>query len=127
MKKRKLPSTRYQGSKLKLVYWIWEHIKHLRFRTVLDGFGGTGSVSYYLKTQSKAVTYNDYLKFNYLIGLALIANNKVVLSKNEVNKVLRHNPKHDYQDLIASTFRNIYFKNDENVWLDIVCQNITLL
>ena len=43
------PSTRYQGSKVKLVDWIWEQIADLNFTTCLDAFGGTGSVAYRLK------------------------------------------------------------------------------
>lgn len=35
------PSTRYQGSKLKLVEWIWQSMKHLDFESALDAFGGT--------------------------------------------------------------------------------------
>lgn len=56
-----LPSTRYQGSKAKLMPWMWEHLKRLDFTTALDAFGGSGVVSYWLKRQGKQVTYNDYL------------------------------------------------------------------
>jgi len=58
----RIPTTRYQGSKGKLVDWIWENIKDLDFSTVLDAFGGTGVVGYYLKQKGKQVFYNDYLK-----------------------------------------------------------------
>jgi adenine-specific DNA methylase len=57
------PSTRFQGSKLKIVDWIWEAIKDLNFNSALDAFGGTGSVGYMLKEKGKKVTYNDILKF----------------------------------------------------------------
>jgi len=30
------PSTRFQGSKLKIVDWIWDAIKDMRFHTVID-------------------------------------------------------------------------------------------
>ena len=59
------PSTRYQGSKAKLVDWIWEQIADLDFTTCLDAFGGTGAVAYRLKQAGKRVTYNDLLRFNY--------------------------------------------------------------
>ena len=55
----KFPSTRYQGSKTKLVDWIWEQLAPLKFTTCLDAFGGTGSVAYRLKQAHKEVTYND--------------------------------------------------------------------
>ena len=55
------PSTRYQGSKNKILDWISYSTKDLSFETVLDAFGGTGSVGYMFKKQGKQVFYNDYL------------------------------------------------------------------
>jgi hypothetical protein len=46
------PSTRYQGSKAKILNWIWSNIESLEFETCLDAFGGTGSVGYFLKRKS---------------------------------------------------------------------------
>jgi len=61
------PKTRYQGSKRKLLNWIWDKIGGLAFDSSLDLFGGTGCVAYHLKAAGKQVTYNDYLKCNQLI------------------------------------------------------------
>ena len=55
----KFPTTRFQGSKLKIVDWIWEFMKDLNFDSALDAFGGTGSVAYMLKTKGKKVIYAD--------------------------------------------------------------------
>jgi hypothetical protein len=74
------PTTRYQGSKLKLVNWIKANIQNLEFNTALDAFGGTGCISHMLKGLGKEVTYNDVLRFNHYIGLALIENDNVRLS-----------------------------------------------
>ncbi len=120
----RLPSTRYQGSKAKLVPQIWECLKHLDFRTALDAFGGTGVVSYWLKRQCKQVTYNDYLRFNYYIGLALIENNRTTLTEKDVKKIITQKETKFYKHFIAETFRGIYYTDDENAWLDIVVQNI---
>ncbi|MDY6876131.1 MAG: DNA adenine methylase [Chloroflexota bacterium] len=38
---------------------MWEHVQELSFNTVLDIFGGTGVVGYWLKQKGKQVTYND--------------------------------------------------------------------
>jgi adenine-specific DNA methylase len=119
-----LPSTRYQGSKAKLMPWIWESLKHLDFRTALDAFGGSGVFSYWLKRQGKQVTYNDYLRFNYYIGLAIIENNHVMLTKNEVKQIITPKISKPYHYFIAETFRGIYYTDDENTWLDIVAQNL---
>ena len=72
---REFPSTRYQGSKRKIIPWLWDCFRELDFSSVLDVFGGTGSVSYLFKKMGKEVTYNDILLFNHEIGLALIQNN----------------------------------------------------
>jgi len=44
-----LPSTRYQGSKYKILKWIDYYTKDLKFDFVLDAFGGTGCVGYMFK------------------------------------------------------------------------------
>jgi adenine-specific DNA methylase len=54
------PSTRYQGSKLKLVKWLEETLKDLKFQSVLDAFGGTASVSYMLKGMGKKLLIMTY-------------------------------------------------------------------
>jgi len=122
-----IPSTRYQGSKAKLVRWIWEHIRGLSFDTVLDAFGGTGAVGYWLKQKGKQVTYNDILRFNHLVGLALIENNTTRLTDGDVEGLLSHQPGRKYRSFIADTFKDIYYTDEENRWLDLVVQNIALL
>jgi adenine-specific DNA methylase len=121
------PSTRYQGSKLKLLPWIWSHLADLPFATVLDAFGGTGCVSYLLKSRGKAVTYNDYLRFNHQIGTAFIENDHVRLSEEEVDWLAHPHAAIIYDNFIARTFHDIYFTDEENRWLDRVCQNIPQL
>jgi len=120
-------STRYQGSKLKLLDFVWENVRDLRFDTVLDAFGGTGCVSYLLKAHGKSVTYNDYLRFNQLIGRAVVENSRVRLLPQDVRFVLRRHSGFRYGDFIARTFRGVYFTEEENAWLDTVCQNIPRL
>jgi adenine-specific DNA methylase len=96
----------------------------LSFATVLDAFGGTGCVSYLLKSRGKAVTYNDYLRFNHQIATALIENDRVRLAEEEIDWLMRTHDAIVYDDFIARTFHDVYFTDAENRWLDIVCQNI---
>lgn len=118
------PSTRFQGSKLKIVDWIWEAIEDLNFHSA---FGGTGSVGYMLKEKGKQVAYNDILKFNWYIGLALIENDKVTLTDGEIDFLLTKHNGIIYPTFVYDTFKNIYFTDDENQWIDIVVTNINLL
>lgn len=120
------PSTRFQGSKLKIVDWIWEAIKDLEFNSALDAFGGTGSVGYMLKEKGKKVTYNDFLQFNWYIGLALIENDKVKLTDSDVNFLLTMHDEIKYPTFVYDTFKDIYFTDDENRWIDMLVTNINL-
>jgi adenine-specific DNA methylase len=118
------PSTRYQGSKRTLVNWIWESVCELPFDTVLDVFGGTGVVSHMFKNAGKQVIYNDYLAFNWNIGLALIENARKTLSDDEVESILTRQDALTYPTFIQKNFGGIYFTDEENAWLDYVAYNI---
>ncbi len=118
------PQTRYQGSKLKLVDWIWEKIKDIKFETVLDAFGGTASISHKLKNKNKKVTYNDILKFNYIIGKGLIENTQYKITEYEVDFILKKDESINYPTFIYDNFKNIFYLDEENQWLDMIITNI---
>ena len=111
------PSTRYQGSKRKIIPWIYENIKDLNFETVLDIYGGTGSVSYMFKKMGKTVTYNDSLRFNYLIGKAVIENKEIRLNESDVEFLLNHKSEEAYNK-VQKFFHDIYYYPKENKWID---------
>ncbi len=121
---KNFPSTRYQGSKRKILPWIYRYTKDLKFNTVLDGFGGSASVSYLFKKMNKEVTYNDKLYFNYIIGKALIQNSRVRIENNDLDWVINKQPDVEYRDTIERNFKNIYYLDEENKWLDTVIANI---
>lgn len=118
------PPTRYQGSKLKLLDWVWVSIEDLDFDSALDLFGGTGSVAYLMKSQGKATTFNDSLLCNYFVGKGLIENNDVRLADDDMCKLFVRHEATSYDDFIERTFGGIYFTDSENQWLDVVIQNI---
>jgi hypothetical protein len=121
------PSTRFQGSKAKLTEWIWDCIRELHFESALDAFGGTGAVAYMLKQQGKTVTYNDILRFNWYIGLALIENDHVTLAPEDIAFVLSEQANPGQASFVKETFPDIYFTEDENAWIDRVASNIRQL
>lgn len=111
----RFPSTRYYGSKRRLLGWIYQHLAGLRFNTVLDAFGGTGSVSLLFKAMHKHVTYHDGMKFNQDVANTVLAND-LAFTRNELNDFLANiTPCHE---TIARKFENIFFTNEENCWLD---------
>jgi adenine-specific DNA-methyltransferase len=116
------PTTRYQGSKRKLLPWIYKALRDVNFTTVLDAFGGTGSVSYLFKTMGKQVTYNDYLKFNSIIGKSIIENSHIILNDTNINSILSI-PKLK-EGFISKHFRDIYFLEEENLWIDNIINDL---
>lgn len=121
------PTTRYQGSKRELADWIWNLISEYDFSSVLDAFGGTAAVSYQAKKYGKRVVYNDYLRFNYHIGCALIENADVVLSDDDIEFILGEHDTVEYSAFIQREFDGVYFTREENAWLDRVRANIAAL
>jgi adenine-specific DNA-methyltransferase len=119
----RFPSTRYRGSKRKIIPWLWGCFQGLDFTSALDVFGGTGSVSYLLKRMGKEVTYNDYLHFNHLVGLALIENDQAVLNQSDIGAALAPVPKLP-GTFVRDTFKGVYFTDRENIWIDNVLARI---
>lgn len=120
------PSTRYQGSKRRLLPWLFEILHKVEFDTVLDAFGGSASVSYLFKSMKKTVHYNDFLNSNYQTGLALIENDDVKLNDEDIEFLLTKSDL-KYPTWIAETFGDIYYYPEENLWLDMMVFNIRML
>lgn len=112
------PSTRYQGSKLKLTDWLRDRFSGIPCDGVLDVFGGTGTVSLLFKHEGKRVHYNDYLRWNATVGTALVANGSVRLDPAAARALAAAGDANREDGFISRTFDGIYFTSDENRWLD---------
>lgn len=119
------PTTRYQGSKRKVLPWLYDCLHELEFDSVLDAFGGSGMVSCLFKHMGKHVTYNDLFRFNFIIGESIVENDEVVLTESDVDFILSSQSCGNH--FISDTFRGIYYLDDENNWLDSTVQNIESL
>lgn len=117
-----VPSTRYQGSKRKILSWIYDCVKDIEFDTVLDAFGGSAMVSYLFKRMGKCVTYNDLYHFNGVIGESIIENDTILLSDSDLCYILDNRPLTN--GFIKETFHDIYYLDEENLWLDNIVMNI---
>lgn len=124
-KLKSIPSTRYQGSKRKILPWLFECLERYEFHTVLDAFGGSGMVSCLFKRMDKSVTYNDLYRFNQIIGESIIENNRVYLSDEDINLLLAQNE--NTNSFISNNFHSIYYLDEENRWLDNIIYNIEAL
>ena len=116
-------STRYQGSKAKSSAWIVDHLRDLNCTTVLDAFGGTAAVSWHMKLAGMQVTYNDVLECNRQTGMALIQNDSVFPDPEVYGSIGEKRPDVEYDDFIQHTFGGVYYKDEENAWLDTAVQN----
>jgi len=113
---KSLPTTRYYGSKKRLLPWIYETLKDLPFHTVLDGFGGTASVSLLFKAMGKEVTFHDALLCNTIAAKALLADTLPFANPEEVQYFFDEIiPRHGF---IAQTFSGKFYLDSENEWLD---------
>ena len=125
----KLPVTRYYGSKRRVVEKIWEALEenHIEFDTMLDLFGGTGIVSYFMAKNGKTVVYNDILMFNCKIAEALLRTPKGTITEAQALQLLRREPGREYQTIIEDYFDDIYYPKEENQMIDTVVQNIAYI
>lgn len=125
----RLPVTRYYGSKRRVVEKIWCALqeKHIEFDSMVDLFGGTGIVSYYMAKKGKSVVYNDILSFNCEIASALLQSPKGVFTETQALSLLQRIPGRNYQTIIEDYFDGIYYPREENRLIDIVVQNIAFL
>ncbi len=112
----RFPQTRYYGSKRRLLSWIYHAVKDLPFNTVLDGFGGTASVSLLFKAMGKQVCYHDALLSNTISAQALLADEFPFSDINDAYQFIESiKPENGF---IAETFANMYYTDEENQWLD---------
>jgi len=122
---KKFPGTRYMGSKYKILPFLWDSIKDLNFVSVLDAFSGSGCVSYMLKQKGKEVYSNDFMAFTSNFAKALIENSSSKLDSEDVKLLLKTNK--NANNFISSTFHEIYFEEQDNLFLDNLRANIDLL
>jgi adenine-specific DNA-methyltransferase len=110
------------GSKHRLLPWLNEILAELNFDTVLDAFSGSGCVAYLLKTMGKTVVANDFLQFAYHFAQGLTANPGVQLSRADIERLIRHNPKS--KRFIQKTFDGIFFSAEDLRFLDNTWANL---
>ena len=120
----KFPATRYQGSKLRLLNWLWSELESLDFDSCLDLFSGTSAVSYLFKVKGKRVATNDKYRFNGVVARALIANNGVYLPPDRLEKLGQREKGREYDDLVSILFDGLFFLPEENQQIDTIAQNI---
>lgn len=118
------PGTRYMGSKNKIIFEIWNHLRDLEFESFFDAFAGSNVVSYFMKCKGKRVITNDFLSFSYYFSKAIIENSSEKISNDDLVLLQRIN---DNNQFIQTTFKDIFFSAEDNSFLDRVRYNIDFI
>lgn len=118
----KFPPTRFMGSKAKLLHHIALACEQIEFETVGDLFSGSGVVAYLFKCMGKQVLANDHMAMSAAFATAMIENSSQTLSDQEVDGLFEASP--NACDFVQTTFRGLYFSDEDNAAIDLVRANI---
>lgn len=116
--------TNYIGSKQKLVDWIW-HSTPSNSRSAADAFSGSSVVGYMYKSKGLAVQSMDRLHYCHHIARAIVENDKVTLSDEEIDGLLTESS--NIRDFVRKNFGGVYFNAGVHKQIDIVRSNIDKL
>lgn len=119
---KKYPPTRFMGSKRKLLDDIWAQASRFNIDSAIDLFAGSGIVGYMMKANGLRVTSNDYMFMSYTFSKAMVENNSVRLSNDEILELME--PKYESDRFVEKTFKGLYFTDEENVLIDTLRANI---
>lgn len=123
----KFPSTRYQGSKRKLLPQLHEVFVRLNFSSALDLYSGTGMVSLLLAWMGKTVHANDFLLFNQNAARVFLESRSGTFDVRRFDTKLRYalcNASLTGKAFVSENFHGVFFLDDENLEIDRFCQNL---
>lgn len=115
----KIYTMRYMGSKIKLLDFVIPIIESLcnDGDTIIDLMAGTHSVGYALKPNHRIIC-NDIQEYSRNIGVALIENNGVSLTKDEALQVYNSVEKDSKYNLFEKFYSDTYFSKEQCVDID---------
>jgi DNA adenine methylase len=118
----KYPTTRFMGSKQNILPYLWQVASRFDFESVIDLFSGTGIVSYMFKAYGKQVYSNDFMAMGAAFSRAMVENNHVKLSDEDINALLDRSAASDH--FVSTTFKGLYFNDEDNQLIDCIRANI---
>ena len=118
----RFPSTKFMGSKRKLIPFLFSVLDKIHYDTVLDAFSGSGCVGFEFKRKGKAVTTNDFLHYSYLLSKALIENNNFKIDKLTLDDIIKF--REDAPSTVKDLYADIFFTPEECSFLDSLRLNI---
>ena len=119
----RMPPPQYLGAKHHLLPWLLRFMQ-LDGGAVLDGFGGSQSVSFAMKKAGCEVHTCDFLNFCHQTGLALVENRGETLDENEAAALFADSPQ---RGCGMQKFKDVFFSEEECILLDNFRANADLL
>ncbi|MBC8203887.1 MAG: DNA adenine methylase, partial [FCB group bacterium] len=117
-------TTNFIGSKQDLTDWIWKNTPD-GVKSVLDAFSGSAVVGYMYKQKGLRVICNDRLKYCWHLARAIVENQKVTLSEDDLEALLKENPKAG--SFVYDTFKGKFFQTGVHALIDNIRANIDAL
>ncbi len=118
------PGTRYMGSKNKIIGDLWHYLQDYDFESFYDAFAGSNIVGYFMKCQGKKVISNDFMTMSYHTSNAIIENSFIQLDESDIDFLINRANSNNF---ISKKFKDLYFSDSDNQFLDRVRANIELL
>jgi adenine-specific DNA-methyltransferase len=113
--------TGYIGNKHFIMEWMDKHMPK-GVKSIFDAFTGGVNVAYFYKRKGLQVFANDIMHYPYHIARAIIENNSVTLSDEDMEMLLSPNPK--AKSFIVDTFYGYYYTKPILEFLDNTYANI---
>jgi adenine-specific DNA-methyltransferase len=123
----RFPSTRFQGSKRKLLGALAATLGRHSRGTAIDLYSGSGSVSLLLRTLGFRVVANDYLRFANNTAAVFLGATPQRLGAVDWGAKLRYlllDAPIPAPPLVHERFRGVFFTCEENLAIDRFCQNV---
>lgn len=123
----RFPTTRFQGSKRKILPELRNLIDTFECNSILDLFSGSGIVSLLFRHIGKSVISNDFLMYNQNTANVFLTLNRTDVDIKIIEKELYellNKANESGLSYVADNYEGIYFKDEENIQIDQFCQNI---
>jgi adenine-specific DNA methylase len=118
-KKFRLYSTRFQGSKRRVMPWLLDALKDFAKpgNRILDAYAGSGLVSYALASNGYKVFASDQLEAS-IVSVRALAGASRDLTEIELDSVLKVAESDSAVSDVYTNFQGIFFPDHELAWLD---------
>jgi adenine-specific DNA-methyltransferase len=120
------PTTRYQGSKRKILNELHDALSRIQASRCLDLYSGSGTVTLLLRMLGRTVDANDYLLFNQVAAELMLTLTPASFAEVDYVKDLEFlfSANATAPTAVAESFSEVFFTDRENREIDWFCENL---